>query len=115
VGRIDSTLDYSLREYTLWEHTRTSVPPMEKSTHAPEYHVLIGMLRETRTAAGVTQVDMAQRLGITQSFVSKLERGELRLDFIQVRQYCQVVGVPFATFVRQYEKRLEDELHGRRK
>lgn len=88
---------------------------MEKSIHSPEYQVLIRMLRQARVAAGVTQVDLAEELEVTQSFVSKLERGELRLDFLQVRSICSIVGVPFATFVRKYEKQLHDEFGDGRK
>jgi transcriptional regulator with XRE-family HTH domain len=68
------------------------------------------MLRDARVASGVTQVVMAERFEVTQSFVSKLERGELRLDFIQVRKWCEIIGLPFPTFVRRYEKQLQAEL-----
>lgn len=63
-------------------------------------------MREIRTGAGLRQVDLAERLGQPQSFVSKYESGERRLDLLEVRQICEAVGIPLEEFVR----RLEDSL-----
>ncbi len=63
-------------------------------------------MREVRTGAGLRQVDLAERLGQPQSFVSKYESGERRLDLLEVRRICEAVGVPLEEFVR----RLEDSL-----
>jgi transcriptional regulator with XRE-family HTH domain len=64
------------------------------------------MLRERRTVAGLTQVDLAKRLRQTQSFVSKIERGEARLDLVQLRQICRILGTSLPAFVQEYESRL---------
>ncbi len=48
---------------------------MEKSTFTREYQLLCTLVREFRERAGLTQVQLAERLGETQSFVSKSERG----------------------------------------
>ena len=56
---------------------------MEKSVHTAEYAALLEMLREARRRAGVTQVELAARLRKSQSFVSKVEVGETRVDVIQ--------------------------------
>ena len=56
---------------------------MEKSVHAREYAVLLKLLRETRRVAGVTQVQLAERVGESESHLSKMEQGEVRLDLIQ--------------------------------
>ena len=84
---------------------------MEKSVHTKEYAVLRRLLREVREAAAVTQVELALRLGQTQSFVSKCERGELRLDVIQLRAFCAALHTDLPTFIRKLESRLT----GRRK
>ena len=73
---------------------------MDKSTFTPEYAVFLDTLRETRQAAGVTQVELADRLGQSQSFVSKCERGESRLDIVQVRKICHVLGTSLPAFRR---------------
>jgi transcriptional regulator with XRE-family HTH domain len=79
---------------------------MEKSVHTREYAVLLKLLRETRRAAGVTQVQLAERIDESQSHLSKLERGEVRLDLIQMRTICQALGTTLAAFVTELEKRL---------
>jgi len=77
---------------------------MEKSIHTPEQTVLQRLLRQIRRGAGLRQEDLAQMLGKPQSFVSNYERGERRLDLLELRQICEVVGVPLADFVRRFEE-----------
>ena len=61
------------------------------------------LLRKQREACGLTQVQLAARLGKPQSFVSKIESGDRGLDFVEVRDYCQGCGLPFASLVEQFE------------
>ena len=79
---------------------------MEKSVFTSDYAVLVDTLREVRQAAGMTQVELAKKLGQTQSFVSKLENGQARLDVIQLRTICHVLGTTLPAFVRKLEKQL---------
>jgi transcriptional regulator with XRE-family HTH domain len=79
---------------------------MEKSVHTQEYAVLLRLLREVRQTARVTQVDLARRLRQTQSFVSKVERGEARIDVIQLRTICRHLGTDLPTFAKRLEERL---------
>jgi transcriptional regulator with XRE-family HTH domain len=79
---------------------------MAKTVFTPEYRILLRMLREHRTVAGLTQVELAKRLRQTQSFVSKIERGEARLDLVQLRQICRILGTSLPAFVQEYERRL---------
>lgn len=51
----------------------------------------------------------AKRLKQTQSYVSKLERGAVRLDFVQVRRVCGALGVSLPDFVRRFEKTLAEQ------
>jgi transcriptional regulator with XRE-family HTH domain len=66
--------------------------------------VLLALLREVRTEAGLTQMDMAQALSVPQSFVSKYETGERRLDLLELQQVCQALGISLETFVKRFEK-----------
>jgi len=59
-----------------------------------------------RTDAGLTQVDLARRIGQPQSFVSKYESGERRLDLVEVRQICTAVGMSLEEFIRVFEESL---------
>jgi transcriptional regulator with XRE-family HTH domain len=79
---------------------------MKKSVYTHEYRILLETLRETRQSAGVTQVELAKRLRQTQSFVSKIETGGARLDLVQLRTICHVLGTTLPAFVRTLEKRL---------
>jgi len=79
---------------------------MEKTTFTREYDLLRRMLRELRERQGVTQVELAERLKETQSYVSKCERGERRLDLVQVRAFCAALKIPLVEFVGDFERRL---------
>jgi transcriptional regulator with XRE-family HTH domain len=85
---------------------------MEKSPFTPEYAVLLALLREIREKAIVTQANLAQRVQETQSYISKLERGEVRLDLIQVRKLCHALGTTLPSFVSLLEERLEKKHKG---
>lgn len=80
---------------------------MEKTLHSRDYAVFLRLLREAREAAGLTQVQLGDRLGQTQSFVSKCERGERRLDIAEVRAFCEALGISFSSFVTQFSESLE--------
>lgn len=78
---------------------------MQKSIVSREQKIFLACLKEAREASGLTQVDLADRLGMTQSQVSKCERGERRLDLIELHAWCQALGVKLTTFVRTFESR----------
>ncbi|MGD0014845.1 MAG: helix-turn-helix transcriptional regulator [Bryobacteraceae bacterium] len=67
---------------------------------------LQAFLRQIRTEAGLTQTDVAHRLGQPQSFVSKYESGERRLDILELREVCRVIGLPLPELVRRLEQAL---------
>jgi transcriptional regulator with XRE-family HTH domain len=79
---------------------------MEKSIHSRDHVTFLALLREAREAAGVTQVELAALLGRTQSFVSKVERGETRLDVLQLRAVCAALGMTLADFAAELDRRL---------
>lgn len=56
---------------------------MAKGTHDPRYRSLIASLAEARRSAGLSQTELANKLGQRQQFVSKYESGERRLDVIE--------------------------------
>jgi len=74
---------------------------VEKSVFTPEYRVLLDLLRSERRRNGITQVVAAERLHLTQSFYSKCERGEHRLDVLELMHICEVIGIDFMEFMRQ--------------
>jgi transcriptional regulator with XRE-family HTH domain len=80
---------------------------MDKSIFTPDQRQLQSLLRQLRLAAGMRQADLAERLGQPQSFVSKYESGERRLDLLELRRVCQEIGISLEDFVRRFEKSLQ--------
>jgi transcriptional regulator with XRE-family HTH domain len=79
---------------------------MGKSLSSSESEKLAALLRTVRAEAGLTQAEVAERLDMPQSFVSKYESGERRLDLIELRQICKALGMTLADFVRRFEKEI---------
>ena len=79
---------------------------MGKSLSSTESEKLTALLRSVRSDAGLTQAEVADRLEQPQSFVSKYESGERRLDLIELRQICKALGISLADFVRRFEKEI---------
>ena len=92
---------YSETDFTVRRMKRKKQP--EKSIYTDEYGVVLSLLKAARKKSGVTQVDLAERLGQTQSFVSKVERGDRRLDIVQLRTILLEFGVSLPDFVTQLE------------
>lgn len=63
-----------------------------KTIHSERYRYLLAILREARESVGMTQVQLSQKLGKPQSYVSKYENGERRLDVIELLDVCEAVG-----------------------
>ena len=60
--------------------------------HGPAYKMLGQRLRTAREAAGLSQVEAAAQLGKPQSFISKCESGERRLDIIELQVLADLYG-----------------------
>lgn len=77
---------------------------MQKSIHSARYAVFLRVLRNARQRAGLTQAEVARKIGETQTFVSKCERGERRIDVIELRTFCRAFGISLKQFVSRLEK-----------
>lgn len=62
------------------------------SVHHSRYAKLRSVLRDVRKAAGLTQIELAARLHMEQSNLSKIERGERYLDTLLFIDYCRACG-----------------------
>ena len=74
----------------------------------PNERIVLGLLRAVRQEAGMRQVDLAHRLGQPQSYVSKYESGERRLDLLELRQICNAIGVSLEAFIRRLEAAFDE-------
>ncbi len=81
---------------------------MKKSTHRYEYHILLKILYGMRSNAGLKQGELADKLGVHQSFISKIESGERRLDIIELRDICQALEVDLMQVIKELEKYIDE-------
>ncbi len=79
---------------------------MKKSIYSDGYLEFLSRLRAVRIEQEITQAELAIRLGTTQSFISKCERGERRIDLIEARLFCEALEVDFIGFVTAIHSRL---------
>lgn len=70
-----------------------------RSVHNPRYRRMLTRLSSARLAAGLTQVDVARALGKTQSFVSKCELGERRIDPLDLADFARLYRRPISHFI----------------
>ena len=77
-----------------------------KSVFTKEYTKLIGILIEARKRVGLTQQELALKLNRPQSFISKYERGERRLDVIEFLQVAKDLGLSATGIVSDLERDL---------
>ena len=83
---------------------------MTKSIFHPSYDEFRGSLSAARKKAGLSQLELAEKLGKPQSFVSKYERGERRLDVIEFFQVAEALRIdPF-----EFLKRIHGNIKQRR-
>lgn len=91
----------------------TTVPAMAggrlpKSLYSKTYSRFLKLMKRARTDSGLTQVEVAKRLGRPQSFVSKYESGERRIDVAEFLAICQVIQTDPTTIVRELSQRDRD-------
>jgi len=75
---------------------------MAQSTHNRRYQSLLELLKSWRAEAGLTQTEVGERLGNTQTFVSKVERGERRLDVVEFAEWCEALGMAPGQALQQF-------------
>jgi transcriptional regulator with XRE-family HTH domain len=79
---------------------------MANPIHDPNSQVFRQMLVEARLSSGLHQAVLADLLGKPQSFVSKYERGERRLDFPEFIKLADALGLDVMEFIGEYRSRI---------
>ena len=77
---------------------------MTRSVFSPAYRRLRQWLVDARRARGITQAQLANVLGRPQSFISKYERGERRLDFVEVVEIAAALRVDACDLVGELQR-----------
>ncbi len=75
---------------------------MSKTRYTQADDVFRELLKKTRVAKNLTQADLAKRLNLPQSYVSKYESGERRLDFVETVLVCDALGLSIEEFAAAY-------------
>jgi transcriptional regulator with XRE-family HTH domain len=86
---------------------------MPSSLHTPCYQIFRTLLVNARVASGMTQAQIAEKMGRPQSFISKCERGERRLDFPEFIEIADILNVDVAEFLNTYRAALTSASVGR--
>jgi len=73
--------------------------------YSPRYGRFRALLRKIREEAGLNQTELAEKLQKPQTFVSKIELGERRIDFLETIDFCNACGVSPAVFIEHLEKK----------
>ena len=78
---------------------------MTRSAFSRKHQYFLKLLAEARQTAGLTQVSLAKKLGRPQSFVSKYERGERRLDMIEFLEVARALSLDPIRIIQELERR----------
>lgn len=73
---------------------------MPKSIFSKDHTYLVNQLRKARQEAGLKQKDVALKLYRTQSYVSKIESGQRRIDIVQLKKLAKIYKKPVDYFIR---------------
>jgi transcriptional regulator with XRE-family HTH domain len=63
---------------------------MSKTIYSKEHKYIVEQLKRARQEAGLDQSDVAKLLGKTQSYISKIESGQRRIDIITLKEFAKV-------------------------
>ena len=73
---------------------------MSNSIYSNEYKSVLKKLKMARIEAGLTQVDVVQKLKKPQSYISKIERGERRVDIAELSILAKIYKKPLDYFAK---------------
>ena len=79
---------------------------MFKAKYTPQDDIFRQLLKDVRIEKKLTQMTLARRLKVPQSYVSKFESGERRLDFVETVFVCDAIGIGIEGFVRAFSRRM---------
>lgn len=94
---------YPILGYTILGYIFGTV---KKSLNSKENKLLLEMLYQLRVSSGLRQSDLADQLKVPQSFISKIESGERRIDFIELREILKCFNTNIMEFLTEFENKI---------
>ena len=93
---------FAAQNMALWHipQWNTTIKNMPRSIYKEEHKKIVERLKEARLDAGLGQVEVAEKLGRTQSYVSKIESGQRRFDVLQLKEFAKLYKKPLDFFVK---------------
>lgn len=73
---------------------------MPRAIYKDEHQKIVQRLKEARIEAGLGQVEVAEKLGKTQSYVSKIESGQRRFDVLQLKEFAKLYKKDISYFIQ---------------
>lgn len=73
---------------------------MGRTIHTKEYAVFIERMKKARLESGLRQIDVAKKMKRPQSYISRVESGEYRLDILEVKRFAKIYGKSVDYFVK---------------
>jgi len=63
---------------------------MPRAIYTEDHRKIVARLKKARTEAGLGQIEVAKKLGRTQSYLSKIESGQSRFDVLQLKEFAKI-------------------------
>lgn len=73
---------------------------MPRAIYTKDHNEIVERLKEARIEIGLGQVEVAEKLGRTQSYISKIESGQRRFDVLQLKEFAKLYKKPLDFFVK---------------
>ena len=77
-------------------HTNT----MPRAIYTAEHNKIVERLKQARLESGLGQVEVAKKLGKTQSYLSKIESGQRRFDVLQLKEFAKIYKKGLSFFIK---------------
>ena len=73
---------------------------MPRAIYTNEHQIIVNKLKQARAESGLGQVEVAEKLGRTQSYVSKIESGQRRFDVLQLKEFAKLYKKDISFFIK---------------
>ncbi len=73
---------------------------MPRAIYTKDHNAIVERLKKARAEAGLGQIEVAKKIGKTQSYLSKIESGQRRFDVLQLKEFASLYKKPLDYFIK---------------